>query len=170
MEKVFVTGAAGFIGSNLTDRLLQVGKQVVGWDNFSTGQTEFLEGARTRPNFRMAQGDNLDLKSLTAAMSGCDFVFHLAANADVRNTLMSNHQQLARSLADAGLTLSGFSVDVSGGNAGRDRQNNDRTAGFGRRYTVHELPGAPTQETPALASLGPSLLNGQSLALFNYLA
>lgn len=84
MEKVFVTGAAGFIGSNLTDRLLQVGKQVVAWDNLSTGQTEFLEGARTHPNFRMVQGDNLDLGSLTAAMSGCDFVFHLAANADVR--------------------------------------------------------------------------------------
>jgi UDP-glucose 4-epimerase len=84
MEAVFVTGAAGFIGSHLTDRLLQAGKQVVGWDNFSTGQTEFLEGARTHPHFRFVHGDNLDLKSLTAAMSGCDFIFHLAANADVR--------------------------------------------------------------------------------------
>lgn len=91
MESVFVTGAAGFIGSNLTDRLLQVGKQVVGWDNFSTGQTEFLEGARAHPNFRFVHGDNLDLKSLTAAMSGCDFVFHLAANADVRFGL--NHPE-----------------------------------------------------------------------------
>jgi len=84
MEKVFVTGAAGFIGSNLTDRLLQVGKRVVGWDNFCTGQTEFLEAARTHPGYRSVRGDNLDLQSLTAAMSGCDFVFHLAANADVR--------------------------------------------------------------------------------------
>lgn len=84
MEKAFVTGAAGFIGSNLTDRLLQLGKQVVGWDNFSTGQPEFLQGARMHPKFRLVRGDNLDLKALTAAMSGCDFVFHLAANADVR--------------------------------------------------------------------------------------
>ena len=42
MEKIFVTGAAGFIGSNLVDRLLAGGKHVVGWDNFSTGQREFL--------------------------------------------------------------------------------------------------------------------------------
>ena len=93
----------------------------------------------------------------------------VASSADVRNALLSNHHHLARSLADAGLTLSGFSVDVSGGNAGRDRHNDDRTAGFGRRYTVHELPG-PSSETPALAALGPPLLNGSSLALFNYLA
>ena len=41
MEKVFVTGAAGFIGSNLVDRLLRDGKHVVGWDNFSTGQKNY---------------------------------------------------------------------------------------------------------------------------------
>ena len=45
MEKVFITGAAGFIGSNLADRLLAAGKTVAGWDNFSTGQRRFLDGA-----------------------------------------------------------------------------------------------------------------------------
>ena len=84
MEKVFVTGAAGFIGSNLVDRLLAGGKHIVGWDNFSTGQNEFLAGARSHPNFKLIRGDNLDLPALTKAMAGCDFVFHLAANADVR--------------------------------------------------------------------------------------
>jgi UDP-glucose 4-epimerase len=84
MEKVFVTGAAGFIGSNLVDRLLAGGKHVVGWDNFSTGQNEFLAAARTHPNFKLVRGDNLNLLALTQAMAGCDFVFHLAANADVR--------------------------------------------------------------------------------------
>jgi UDP-glucose 4-epimerase len=84
MEKVFVTGAAGFIGSNLVDRLLAGGKQVVGWDNFSTGQNEFLVGARKNPRFQLIQGDNLDLPALMQAMAGCEFVFHLAANADVR--------------------------------------------------------------------------------------
>ncbi len=84
MEKVFVTGAAGFIGSNLVDRLLAGGKRVVGWDNFSTGQNEFLAAARKHPNFKFVRGDNLDLPALTQAMAGCDFVFHLAANADVR--------------------------------------------------------------------------------------
>jgi len=84
MEKVFVTGAAGFIGSNLVDRLLAGGISVVGWDNFSTGQNEFLASARNHPNFKLVRGDNLDLPVLTQAMAGCDFVFHLAANADVR--------------------------------------------------------------------------------------
>jgi UDP-glucose 4-epimerase len=84
MDIFFVTGAAGFIGSNLVDRLLAGGKRAVGWDNFSTGQNEFLAVARSNPNFKLVRGDNLDLLALTQAMAGCDFVFHLAANADVR--------------------------------------------------------------------------------------
>ncbi len=84
MTKIFVTGAAGFIGSNLVDRLLREGKQVVGWDNLSTGQIEFLSGAEKNPNFKLVRGDNLELDALTKAMAGCDTVFHLAANADVR--------------------------------------------------------------------------------------
>src|SRR5215218_10100892 len=84
MQKIFVTGAAGFIGSSLTDRLLSEGKQVVGWDNMSTGQRPFIEGAAKQPAFTFVQGDNLDLPALTGAMRGCDMVFHLAANADVR--------------------------------------------------------------------------------------
>jgi UDP-glucose 4-epimerase len=84
MEKAFVTGAAGFIGSNLVDRLLEVGLEVVGWDNLSTGREEFLGNALKRTEFRFVRGDNLDLPALSRAMTGCDFVFHLAANADVR--------------------------------------------------------------------------------------
>ncbi len=84
MRNAFVTGAAGFIGSNLVDRLLKAGVEVVGWDNLSTGQEEFLSGARTSKKFRFVVGDTLDLPALAGAMAGCDFVFHLAANADVR--------------------------------------------------------------------------------------
>jgi UDP-glucose 4-epimerase len=84
MEKVFVTGAAGFISSNLVDRLLADGKAVVGLDNFSTGQKKFLDGALKNKNFQLLEGDHLDLPALTKAMAGCDTVFHLAANADVR--------------------------------------------------------------------------------------
>lgn len=84
MHRIFVTGAAGFIGSNLVDRLLADGLTVVGWDNFSTGQDRFIQNALKQPRFALARGDNLDLPALTAAMAGCDFVFHLAANADVR--------------------------------------------------------------------------------------
>lgn len=82
--KYFVTGAAGFIGSNLVDRLLLLGGEVVGYDNFSTGLHEFLVEASKSKNFNLYQGDNLDIPALTKAMRGCDFVFHLAANADVR--------------------------------------------------------------------------------------
>jgi UDP-glucose 4-epimerase len=84
MQKVFVTGAAGFIGSSLVDRLLQEGCEVVGWDNFSTGQEDFVRPALKSERFVLTRGDNLDLESLTDAMAGCDFMFHFAANADVR--------------------------------------------------------------------------------------
>jgi UDP-glucose 4-epimerase len=85
MQHAFVTGAAGFIGSNLVDRLLADGVRVTGWDNLSTGQPRFLQGATAHPQFRLLRGDNLDLTALTAAMKGADFVFHLAANADIRD-------------------------------------------------------------------------------------
>lgn len=82
--RCFVTGCAGFIGSNLTDRLLALGHDVSGYDNLSTGQTSFLCNASSHPRFQFVQGDLLDQDRLTAAMDGCEVVFHLAANADVR--------------------------------------------------------------------------------------
>jgi UDP-glucose 4-epimerase len=82
--KCFVTGGAGFIGSNLVDRLLARGDDVVAYDNFSTGQERFLDQARESPRFTLVTGDVLDADALTAAMAGAEVVFHLAANADVR--------------------------------------------------------------------------------------
>jgi len=82
--KIFVTGCAGFIGSNLVDRLLQDGHHVVGIDNFSTGQECFLQLASTNLHFELVKGDLLDEQLLTDSMSGYEMVFHLAANADVR--------------------------------------------------------------------------------------
>jgi UDP-glucose 4-epimerase len=80
----FVTGGAGFIGSNLVDRLLSLGHEVVAFDNLSTGQPAFLAEARAQPRFTLVEGDTLDAAALTRAMAGADAVFHLAANADVR--------------------------------------------------------------------------------------
>ena len=80
----FLTGVAGFIGSNLADRLLRDGHQVVGYDNFSTGREDFLQSAMRSPGFRLVRADLLDTAALADAMTGSDSVIHLAANADVR--------------------------------------------------------------------------------------
>jgi UDP-glucose 4-epimerase len=83
-KSAVVTGCAGFIGSNLTERLLAEGIAVVGIDNFSTGKRQFLDRARRDPNFRLIEIDLLDLDALKAAFAGVDQAYHLAANADVR--------------------------------------------------------------------------------------
>ena len=84
VDHYIITGCAGFIGSNLVDRLLAQGHRVTGIDNFSTGQRRFLEKGLKNPSFRLIEGDMLDLPGLTQAFAGGDIVFHLAANADVR--------------------------------------------------------------------------------------
>ena len=82
--RCFVTGCAGFIASNLANRLLSDGHTVVGYDNFSTGQQEFLTKALQNPSFSIVRADLLELDTLKSAMAGCEVVYHLAANADVR--------------------------------------------------------------------------------------
>jgi len=79
-----VTGCAGFIGSNLVDRLLSLGHQVIGVDNFSTGQKRFLEKAFPDSKFKFVEVDLLNIEGLKQAFKGGGIVFHLAANADVR--------------------------------------------------------------------------------------
>jgi UDP-glucose 4-epimerase len=90
----FVTGCAGFIGSNLVDRLLAEGHTVVGYDNFSTGRELFLQEALRSRNFSLRRGDLLDLPALTEAAQGAEIIFHLAANADVRFGLQHPHKDL----------------------------------------------------------------------------
>ncbi len=81
----FVTGGAGFIGSNLCDRLLSCSKdRVVVYDNFSSGNMEFLGRYRKDSRLKIVRGDLLDSGALGRAMKGADFVWHLAANPDVR--------------------------------------------------------------------------------------
>ena len=102
--KYFVTGAAGFIGSNLVDRLLASGHEVVGFDNLTTGRDEFLRTAREFKSFQFVQGDLLDLAVLQKAMQGTGMVFHLAANADVRHGIDHPRRDLEQN------TLATFNV------------------------------------------------------------
>lgn len=82
--QVFITGAAGFIGSNFTHRLVGDGHVVTGYDNLSTGFENFLAHVQTSPRFNFIRGDLLDLECLTKSMRDAELVIHLAANADVR--------------------------------------------------------------------------------------
>lgn len=85
--KYLVTGAAGFIGSSLVDRLLSQGHDVIGVDNLSTGLREFIIKAQDNPNFTFVKGDLVEPDLLSALLPGTDAVFHLAANADIRGGL-----------------------------------------------------------------------------------
>ena len=82
--KCFVTGGAGFIGSNLVDRLVEAGHGVTVYDNLSTGSARFLKQHEGRSGFAFVKADLLDADKLNSAMAGHEAVFHLAANADVR--------------------------------------------------------------------------------------
>jgi UDP-glucose 4-epimerase len=77
--KVFVTGAAGFIGSHLTGDLLAAGHQVTGLDDLSTGRLENLRTVAGHPAFRLVQGSILDAATVAELTAGADWVFHLAA-------------------------------------------------------------------------------------------
>jgi UDP-glucose 4-epimerase len=84
MERVCITGGAGFIGSNLAERLSAEGIEVTILDDFRTGRREFVVDAVERGAVRLVEGDVLDMAALEDAVEGCDWVFHMQANADVR--------------------------------------------------------------------------------------
>jgi UDP-glucuronate 4-epimerase len=93
-ERVLVTGAAGFIGSTLVERLLRRGDRVVGLDNFDpfyprTHKERNLAAARAHPAFQLVEADCADLATVRQALAGEEFdlVVHLAAKAGVRPSL-----------------------------------------------------------------------------------
>ena len=84
-KHVLVTGGAGFIGSHVVDRMLALGARVTVVDNFSTGYREFVP---PRDGLGIVEADLLDTAALAPALRGIDFVFHLAANADIKDNLI----------------------------------------------------------------------------------
>ncbi len=85
--KVLVTGAAGFIGSNLVEDLLKHDNQVVGFDNFSTGKRSNIEPFLSDANFTFIEGDIRDLTACKQACDGVDFVLHQAALGSVPRSI-----------------------------------------------------------------------------------
>ena len=83
--KCLVTGGAGFIGSNIVDKLMSSGKEVVVYDNFSTGREMFIKHHLGNSAFELYRADLADKEKLMQAVKGVDWVFHLAAHADVRS-------------------------------------------------------------------------------------
>ena len=79
-----VTGAAGFIGSHVTDRLLDLGWNVVGFDNLSGGNSSNLTDATANSRFRFVEGDLLDFEAIENVIGNCELIFHLAADPEVR--------------------------------------------------------------------------------------
>jgi UDP-glucose 4-epimerase len=154
--RCFVTGGAGFIGSNLVDRLLGDGHEVTAYDNLSTGQEEFLHAAYDHDGFQFVKGDLLDLARLKSAVHGHDFVFHLAANADVRFGLNHPSRDLEQN------TIATFNVLEA------MRAGGAKKIAFSSTGSIYgEAPVIPTPENcpfPVQTSLyGASKLAGEGL-------
>lgn len=78
-----VTGGCGFIGSHIVDRLLAEGNEVIVIDNFSTGRPENLEHQKDNPHLKIIEADICDIDTITPLFEGIDWVFHMAALADI---------------------------------------------------------------------------------------
>ena len=94
-SSVVVTGGAGFIGSHVVDALVNRGAHVTVIDNFSTGYRELVKEG---PNVRLVEADLLDFPKVSQAMAGQSFVFHLAANADVKDGLLHPRRDVEQNI------------------------------------------------------------------------
>ena len=86
-KKILVTGAAGFIGANLCETLLEKGSRVVGLDNFATGKEENIEHLLAHPKFDFIQGDIRNLSDCEKAVDGMEYVLHQAALGSVPRSI-----------------------------------------------------------------------------------
>ncbi|GLY44366.1 UDP-glucose 4-epimerase [Amycolatopsis sp. NBRC 101858] len=96
--RYLITGGAGFIGSHLTEHLLEHGHEVVALDNLSTGTLDNLAGVRDNPAFRFVRGSVTDPSAVEACMAGIDAIFHLAAAVGVFTILDKTMESLRTNL------------------------------------------------------------------------
>ena len=155
IHRAFVAGGAGFIGSHIVDRLAQDGANVTIYDNFSTGQEEFISHHAANPRVRIVCADVLEGERLKKEMASCDFVFHLQANADVRGGIQQTRVDLEQN------TIATWNVLEA------VRINEIRHIAFASSATVYGEPDVfPTPETyaPLQTSLyGASKLAGEAI-------
>ena len=153
---VFVTGAAGFIGSNMVDRLVADGHVVTGYDNLTSGFSKYFDGPAKSGRFKFVEGDILDLDRLKTSVAGHDLVIHLAANADVRFGTQHPRRDLDQN------TIGTFNVLEA------MRQGGVKRIAFSSTGSVYgEAPVIPTPEDapfPVQTSLyGASKVAGEAL-------
>jgi len=87
-KKVLVTGAAGFIGSNLTDRLLELGAEVIGMDSLFNGRLENLKQAQKHKMFTFYKGDIRDFNFLLDISKDIEIIYHQAAFTSVPQSIL----------------------------------------------------------------------------------
>ena len=92
--RYFITGGAGFIGSHIVDRLMAQNHDVVVYDLLINGKKEFIRQHLRKANFKFIYGDILDFELLKKSMEGSGFIFHLAANADIKKGLEDTKRDL----------------------------------------------------------------------------
>jgi UDP-glucose 4-epimerase len=155
IQRAFVTGGAGFIGSHIVDRLARDGTNVTIYDNFSTGQDEFISHHATNPKVRVVTADVLDSKRMRKEMANCDFVFHVQANADVRGGIQRARVDLEQNTIATWNVLEAMRI------------NGIRHIAFASSATVYGEPDVfPTPESyaPLQTSLyGASKLAGEAM-------
>ena len=177
MSKILVTGAAGFIGSHLTDALLAAGHEVVGFDNLSNGKLRNLESAFENNAFQFAEGDICDEAKVNEIMKGVDVVYHLAC-LGVRHSIHSpfeNHQvnvegslrvlEAARkenvskffyiSTSEIYGDIQTFPIDEQGVPAPKTVYGSSKLAGENYAYSYHVCYGLQTVITRIFNNYGP---------------
>jgi len=177
MSKILVTGAAGFIGSHLTDALLKAGHEVVGFDNLSNGKLRNLESALENNAFQFAEGDICEEAQVNEIMKGVDVVYHLAC-LGVRHSIHSpfeNHRvnaegtlrvlEAARqekvskffyiSTSEIYGDIQTFPIDELGVPAPKTVYGSSKLAGENYAYSYNVCYGLPTVITRIFNNYGP---------------
>ena len=155
-KKIIITGCAGFIGSNMTDHLLNYNNKIIGIDDLSTGEKFFLQNSFKNKNFKFIKSDLTNLKTAKKIVKNADIVMHFAANADVRYGHKDTYRDIKQN------TLVTYSVLES------MRVNNIKNIAFCSTGSVYgEAKNFPTPENdtfPIQTSFyGASKLAGESL-------